>query len=120
MRAWVGELVIEGRDFDVSRGVAAKIAEERDYHFVPSFHPEIVKGAATYALELFEAIADIDVVYVPIGMGVRHLRFNHDQRPLGAENRDRRCRLRKGAGLALSFEAGEPVGTETALTFADA
>ena len=37
--------------------------------FVPSFHPDLVLGVATYALELFRAAPDLDVLYVPIGLG---------------------------------------------------
>jgi len=39
------------------------------YHFVPPYHRDIVKGVATYWLELFSSVAAIDVAYVPIGMG---------------------------------------------------
>ena len=63
------ELVVAGADFDECRPHAAQFAEERGYHFVPSFHADLVKGVATYALELFQAVPDLDAVYVPIGMG---------------------------------------------------
>ena len=46
-----------------------EIQRKRDYHFVPSFHRDLVRGVATYALELFKSCADLDAVYVPIGMG---------------------------------------------------
>ena len=36
---------------------------------VPSFHPDLVLGVASYALELFDALADLDAVLVPIGLG---------------------------------------------------
>jgi len=43
-------------------------------HPVPSFHPWLVRGVATYGLELFRSVAaedtrPLDVVYVPIGLG---------------------------------------------------
>ena len=69
MEAFGGELVTAGKDFDESRVVAAQIQHNRGYHFVPSFHKELVKGVATYAYELFTAVSGLDVVYVPIGMG---------------------------------------------------
>ena len=69
MRGFGAELVVAGRDFDESRQHAAQIAGERGLHMLPSFHPDLVKGVATYALELFRAVADLDAVYVPIGMG---------------------------------------------------
>ena len=69
MAAFGGELIIAGKDFDESRVFAARIQQERGYHFVPSFHRDLVKGVATYAYELFTSHPDLDVVYVPIGMG---------------------------------------------------
>ena len=49
MEAFGGQLVIAGKDFDESRSIAARIQYEHNYHFVPSFHHELVKGVATYA-----------------------------------------------------------------------
>jgi len=69
MEAFGAELIVAGEDFDASRAVAARIASEHGYHLVPAFHPEIVKGVATYAHELFSAVPGLAVVYVPIGMG---------------------------------------------------
>ena len=36
---------------------------------VPSFHASLVQGVASYSLELLRAVPDLDVVYVPIGLG---------------------------------------------------
>jgi len=36
---------------------------------VDSFHPCLVEGTATYALEFFEAVRNLDRIYVPIGLG---------------------------------------------------
>ena len=69
MQAFGAELVVVGADFDECRPHAARFADERGYHFVPSFHADLVRGVATYALELFQAVPDLDAVYVPIGMG---------------------------------------------------
>jgi threonine dehydratase len=69
MEALGGQLVTAGKDFDESRAIAAEIQHERGYHFVPSFHRDLVKGVATCAHELFTGYPGLDVVYVPIGMG---------------------------------------------------
>jgi len=119
MRAWGGEVVIAGRDFEESRSVAADIAETRGYHFVPSFHPLIVRGVATYALELFEAVRDIDVVYVPIGMGSGICGLIAVRDLLGLSTEIVGVVAENAPAFALSFEAGGPVATETARTFAD-
>ncbi len=58
-----------GYDFEEARQEALRCASAEGLHFVPSFHDLLVRGAATYAHELVEAVRDIDVVYVPIGLG---------------------------------------------------
>jgi threonine dehydratase len=36
---------------------------------VPSFHPDLLRGVATYWWELLKAAPELDVIYVPIGQG---------------------------------------------------
>lgn len=36
---------------------------------VPSYHPDLVLGVATYAAELFQVAGELDAVYVPVGLG---------------------------------------------------
>lgn len=69
MRALGVELVEDGHDFQAASEAAARIAQERDWHRMPSFHPLLVAGVATYALELFRSAPPLDVVYVPVGLG---------------------------------------------------
>jgi threonine dehydratase len=69
MQALGVELVEEGHDFQASLEAAGRIARERGWHLVPSFDPLLVKGVASYALELFRAVPDLDTVYVPVGLG---------------------------------------------------
>ncbi|MGA2103551.1 MAG: pyridoxal-phosphate dependent enzyme, partial [Candidatus Sulfotelmatobacter sp.] len=69
MRAQGAELIEFGDDFQASKEHAQELASERGWHFVPSYHPNIVKGVATYWLEFFSAVPNLDVVYVPIGQG---------------------------------------------------
>jgi threonine dehydratase len=69
MRALGVTLVEHGRDFQEAREEAARVAAERGLHMVPAFHLDIVLGVSTYWAELFRAVPDLDVVYVPIGQG---------------------------------------------------
>lgn len=69
MRAYGAELIEHGQDFDEARQEAARLADLEDLHAVPAFHRELLRGVATYGLELFTAHRDLDVVYVPIGCG---------------------------------------------------
>jgi len=69
MRALGVKLIEHGDEFQVAREFAQTLAEEQSLHLVPSFHSLLVAGVATYSLELLQAVEDIDVVYVPIGLG---------------------------------------------------
>jgi threonine dehydratase len=119
MEAFGGQLVTAGQDFDESRAVAAQIQRERGYHFVPSFHRELVKGVATYAYELFAHRPDLDVVYVPIGIGSGICGLITVRDLLGLTTEIVGVVAENAPAFALSVEAGRPVTTKTALTFAD-
>lgn len=119
MKAFGAELVVEGRDFDVSRGVAEQIAAEKGYLMVPSFHADIVMGVATYALELFRAHGDLDVVYVPVGMGSGACGLISARDLLGLSTEIVPVVTEAAPAYKLSLEGKRIIETETAHTFAD-
>lgn len=119
MEAFGGQLVTAGKDFDESRAIAVELQRERGYHFVPSFHREIVKGVATYALELFTSRADLDVVYVPVGMGSGICGLITVRDLLGFKTEIVGVIAENAPAFALSLAAGRPVQTKSARTFAD-
>lgn len=63
------ELVVHGHDFQAASEHAQELADERKLYRVPSFHPQLVRGVGTYALEFLCAVPDLETVYVPIGVG---------------------------------------------------
>jgi threonine dehydratase len=69
MRALGVELIEDGHDFQAALEAAERIARERGWHMLPSFDTRLVQGVASYALELFRAVPDLDSLYVPIGLG---------------------------------------------------
>ncbi|MEO7105900.1 MAG: threonine dehydratase, partial [Rhodoferax sp.] len=69
MRALGATLIEHGADFQESREHAIALAQQRGAHMVPSFHIDLLRGVSTYWWELFKAVPDLDVVYVPIGQG---------------------------------------------------
>ncbi|HEY0682307.1 MAG TPA: threonine dehydratase [Steroidobacter sp.] len=69
MRALGAKLIEHGEDFQEARQHAIELAESSGAHMVPSFHPLLIQGVATYGVELFRAVCDLDTVYVPIGLG---------------------------------------------------
>ena len=69
MQALGAELIERGHDFQASLEASAEIAAGRGWHQVPSFDPLLVNGVASYSLELLRAAPEIDLLYVPIGLG---------------------------------------------------
>jgi threonine dehydratase len=69
MRALGVELIEEGHDFQAALEAAGRIAAERGWHLVPSFHDWLIQGVASYSMELLRAVPSIETLYVPIGLG---------------------------------------------------
>lgn len=119
MRALGAELIEHGVDFDVAREHAAQLAQGRGYLMVPSFHAQLVRGVATYALELFEAVTGLDTVYVPIGMGSGICGLIQARNLLGLRTEIVGVVSSAADAYARSFESGRIVTTASANTFAD-
>lgn len=119
MRALGAELIEFGSDFDAARERAAEIAKERNLSFVASFGPELVLGVSTYAHELFHAAGALDAVYVPIGMGSGICGVIAARDMLGLATDVIGVTAKRANAYALSFDAGRPVSTNAAATFAD-
>jgi threonine dehydratase len=112
-------LITAGADFDESRAIAAEIQHARGFHFVPSFHRDLVTGVATYAHELFTQHGDLDTVYVPIGMGSGICGVITMRDLLGLKTEVVGVVAENAPAFVLSMEAGHPVPTNSARTFAD-
>jgi threonine dehydratase len=70
MRALGAELIEFGRDFDEAREKVEQMHHERGLRYVHSANePLLIAGVATYSLEIFEELPDVDVILVPIGGG---------------------------------------------------
>lgn len=119
MRAFGAELIVHGIDFEEARQQSIKVAEREGLHLVPPFHPLLVRGVATYALELFRAVPDLDVVYVPIGMGSGICGLISARDRLGLKTEIVGVVSATADCYARSFEAGHVVETSSAVTFAD-
>lgn len=119
MEAFGAQLITAGEDFDESRTIATQMEQTHGYHYVPSFHRDLVKGVATYALELFSSWTDLAAVYVPVGMGSGVCGVITVRDLLGLTTEVIGVVAEKAPAFALSFEAGHPVPTNSASTFAD-
>ncbi|WP_370134205.1 MULTISPECIES: threonine dehydratase [unclassified Bradyrhizobium] len=119
MKAFGAELVEHGDDFQAAAEEAQRRAQFTGLHMVPSFHPDLVLGVATYALELFRSAPDLDILYVPIGQGSGISGCIMARDLLGLKIEIVGVQSTEAPSYALSFAAGKIVTTETSNTLAD-
>lgn len=119
MAALGAEVIEHGRDFDAARARAAELAVQRGLHFVPSLHPDLIRGVATYALELFEAAPPLKRIYVPIGLGSGICGVIRTRDLLGLDTEVIGVVSTAADGYAQSFAAGRIICTDSADTIAD-
>jgi threonine dehydratase len=119
MRAFGARLVEHGDDFEMAREEAARIAASEGLEFAPSFAPDLVKGVATYALELFRAAPPLDALYVPIGLGSGICGAIRTRDLLGLRTEIIGVQAAGAPAYARSFAEGRVVSINRAETLAD-
>jgi threonine dehydratase len=119
MRGFGANLVEHGEDFQSAREEAERRAELEGFEFVPSFNPDIVLGVATYALELLRTAPNLDVLYVPIGLGSGICGCILARDLLGLKTEIVGVQSTEAPSYALSFAAGTVVTTASNKTLAD-
>lgn len=117
--AYGARLVVHGADFQAAVDHARELAEREGLLMVPSMHPWLVEGVATYAAELHEQVPGLDTIYVPVGMGSGICANIAVRDLLGATTEIVGVVAENAPAYALSFEAGAPVSTPAADTFVD-
>lgn len=119
MAAFGSKLVEAGHDFQAAYEFAVELAERERLHLVRSYDRLLVRGVASYGLELFRAVPDLDVVYVPIGLGSGISGVIAARAALGCRAEIVGVVAAEAPAYALSFAAGRPVSTNSADTLAD-
>jgi threonine dehydratase len=119
MRALGAELIEYGHDFQAALEYARVLADERELTMVPSYHELLVRGVATYSLEFLRAAPELDTVYVPIGLGSGISGMIGAREALRMRTKIVGVVAANAPAYALSFAAGKPVSTDSAVTIAD-
>ncbi len=119
MRALGVELIEHGDDFQASVEYAARLATERGWYRVPSFHPWLVQGVGTYALEFLRGAPALDTVYVPIGLGSGICGMIAARDALGLPTEIVGVVSSHAPAYALSIAAGAPVEAPATTVLAD-
>src|SRR6202034_3217057 len=109
MRAQGANLIEFGSDYQESKEHAQKLAEQHGWHFVPSYHRDIVKGVASYWMEFFSAAPSLDLVYVPIGQGSGICACAAVRNGMGLKTKIIGVAAAEAPAYALSFAAGRAV-----------
>lgn len=119
MRAFGAELIEFGRDFDEARLHAQQLASQHRLEFVNSFNSDLVLGVSTIGHELFSAVGNLDVVYVPIGMGSSICGMIMVRDLLGLKTEIVGVQAAGAPSYWHSFQEQRVVTTEQAITKAD-
>lgn len=119
MRGFGAQLIEHGHDFQAALEHSAELASEHGLEAVPSFHRDLALGVATYAHELFSAAPQLDVVYVPVGLGSGICGLITVRDLLGLDTEIVGVAAERAPAIALSFAAGKPVSTDSTRTFID-
>ena len=119
MRALGVDLIVSGEDFQAACEAADQIALERGMHRLPSMDPMLVRGVGTYGMEFLRAVAELDTVYVPIGMGSGICGMMAARDALGSKTRVVGVVSTGAPAYKLSFEAGEKMEHAVTTVLAD-
>ena len=119
MRANGAELIEHGDDFQGAFEHAERIAHDRGFYFWRTWDPVLVTGVASYSLEFFRAVPDIDTCYLPIGHGSGISGAIAARDALGLKTEIVGVVSEQFPAYALSFAARRPIATEPGQTIAD-
>jgi threonine dehydratase len=99
MRGFGAQVFEHGRDFDEARERVEELASREGWRYVHSANePHLIAGVATYVLEMFERVRELDYLFVPVGGGS------------GAAGA---CIVRSGMGLRTKVIGVQAVGADT-------
>jgi threonine dehydratase len=119
MRAQGANLIEYGADFQEAKEHAQSLAGPNNWHFVPNYHRDIVKGVATYWLEFFSAVENLDTVYVPIGQGSGICSCTAVRNGMGLKTKIVGVVAEEAPAYALSFAARRAVAAPVTTLLAD-
>jgi threonine dehydratase len=120
MRAYGADLIEFGRDFDEARERVETLQHERGLRYVHSANePLLIAGVATYGLEIFTELPDVDVVLVPIGGGSGACGCAIVRSALGSHAQVIGVQAERADAFARSWRSGTRVVGDSADTFAE-
>jgi threonine dehydratase len=120
IRALGAETRIIGKSQDEAEVEAKRLVDEEGYTMIPPFdHPHVIAGQGTLGLEMLQWVPEVDTILVQLsggglisGIALAVKSKRPDVRIIGIS-------MERGAAMAASQAAGEPVEVEELPTLAD-
>jgi threonine dehydratase len=120
MLAYGARLIEEGRDYDESLDVAERVVREEGATLAHSTNDlQIIAGASTMSLEIFDQAPDIDALVIAIGGGSQAVGALTIARALKPSVAVYGVQAEGAAATHKSWHARRPVTVDSANTFAD-
>jgi len=120
MRAFGAAVVEHGRDFDEARLEVERLVREQGLRYVHSANePLLIAGVGTYALEIFEQVPEVDVVFVPVGGGSGASGLVTVRDALGAKANIIGVQAERADAFTRSWRGPDRVVGDSADTFAE-
>src|SRR5262249_31567893 len=120
MRALGAELIEHGKDYDEAREHCETICQREGLRYVHSANePDLIAGVGTYALEIFDELANPDVILVPIGLGSGICGTALVAKERRSQTKIIGVQSELAPAVTLSWSGGKPVETDTPKTFAE-
>jgi threonine dehydratase len=119
MRSFGAELLEHGEDFQAALLHAEKLAAERQLHYVPSFHRDLVCGNTVSTLAFLKTVPLLDAVYVSIGLGSGICAMIAARDALNLKTKIIGIAAERAPGIALSFAARRSVSHPASTRIAD-
>jgi threonine dehydratase len=120
IRALGAELIEHGRDFDDARNHVETLIQKEGLRYIHSANePDLIAGVGTYALEIFDALPEPDVILVPVGLGSGICGAALVAATRRPETQVIGVQSELAPAVTLSWREGRPIETDTPRTFAE-
>lgn len=120
MRAMGADVIEFGKDFDEAREKVERMSVERGWRYVHSANePLLIAGVATYAVEIFETLPEVDAIVVPIGGGSGASGCGLVRTALGSQAKIIGVQAERADAFARSWRTRTRITSDSAETFAE-
>ena len=120
MRSWGADVIESGRDYDEAVGAMLQLAREQGISVAHSTNdPEVLAGAATMSLEMFEQAGGLDAVVVAVGGGSQCVGALTVARELAPHVQVFGVQAAGAAAIHDSWRTRAPITADRADTFAE-